>query len=281
MSPDENDQPPVDGDRQQDEQATDASTRQLLSQAMPTTGGSGGDPSPRVGAAPLAVVAALAFLVGGVIGGLVASQFAGGASGSSAGDLRERLADVREERDELREEVDELREEQATEPVDDAPEEDDASDDEVVAEEEQGDVTEVALGRPGADRQVRFRLLEVRQVGSFRDYFDTYRPAAGAKFVQARIEVKNLGKVPVDPFCGTNGAVLVDEEDRNFPWQSDSLGIDGNLTCNDGVKPGFTNVETLVFEIPADAEPRAIALWDGSDPQDTSGDRSWVRALVE
>jgi hypothetical protein len=137
--------------------------------------------------------------------------------------------------------------------------------------------TEVELGAVATDGDVNFRVLNVQRIDAYTTYSGPHHPAKGAAFFQVRTQLANDGKEAADPFCGSNGIRLVDSDDREFKPSDDSITIDGNETCSDGVRPGFRNVETLVFELPIGAKPAAVELWSKDDGDDYFGDVTRVR----
>jgi hypothetical protein len=84
---------------------------------------------------------------------------------------------------------------------------------------------------------------------------------SGAKLVSAKVTIKNGGKRKVDPYCGGGGAVLLDEEDRNYEPIAEVYGIKGNTSvCGDGISPRFRDTLTLAFEVPEDMSVRDLCF---------------------
>ena len=136
--------------------------------------------------------------------------------------------------------------------------------------------TYVKVGQPGKDGTITFRVLGSRQVESIPLPFDDpIRAPAGAKLIAVRVTWRNDGKVRADPFCGQQGAVLIDQEGRNFDLDTDAVSIEANSIC-EGVQPGFRSTEILPFIIPADAQVYGIALWDPAEEDDLDA-RTYVR----
>ncbi|MGE3138125.1 MAG: hypothetical protein AB7I08_08690 [Thermoleophilia bacterium] len=132
------------------------------------------------------------------------------------------------------------------------------------------------VGQPGKDGAVIFRVTKLGPVASLPvEYSDPVTPASGARLIRAEVVITNDGKVKVDPFCGQTGAILVDQEGRNFEFDSNTVSISGNSIC-EGVQPGFRSTETLAFQVPKDARVSSLALWDNSEEGDYEG-RTYVR----
>lgn len=108
------------------------------------------------------------------------------------------------------------------------------------------------------------------------------RAQSGAKLVLIRINLQNVGKESADIFCNFHlGHSLFDKEGRKFDHIKEEDHIKGNTKCNDNIQPGFGNRETLAFEIPANAVPDYIKLWDPRDissgDRDSFGEKTSVR----
>lgn len=147
-------------------------------------------------------------------------------------------------------------------------------------DEESGDDTEEingrtalqrTVGQTGKDGAITFRVTAIEPTAPIqREFDDPISAPSGARLIRATVVIRNDGKVKVDPFCGNSGAILIDDQGRNFEFDSGSVSIDGNSIC-EGVQPGFRSTETLVFAIPEGARPEALALWDGNEPDDFEG----------
>ena len=67
--------------------------------------------------------------------------------------------------------------------------------------------------------------------------------------------------------------MLLDAQDRNYPYE-DVLGGGGNdWICLDGVAPGFNAEATLGFKVPNSFKMGGLVLWDG-DSSDYDGNES-------
>lgn len=140
-----------------------------------------------------------------------------------------------------------------------------------------GNVTTVRRGAYGTDGSLAFKVVGVRPIPSFSTYSGTSRPKPGGRFYEARVVLRNDGKEKADPFCGGTGANLLDGDDRQFTQVTNAISLRGNATCMSGVAPGFSNVERLIFELPANATPSSLVLWDKEDGKDFFGNESSLR----
>lgn len=254
-----------------DEQNTD-------SLALPTTGDGGGAPGGDGGGGSAVAWLLVVVLACAAIGLGVALLVALDRS-PSEGKLRDQRDAARAELAKVRAEL-----EQAEEELDAAAKVAAASETisgDVEEATDRSGTTETTLGRVASDGDLDFRVLDVRRVGAFTTYAGPQEPKAGGAFFQVRTQLANGGTAAVDPFCGSNGIRLVDTQDREFEPLSDSITIDGNETCSDGVRPGFKNVETLIFELPVGAKPAAVELWNKDDGEDYFGDVTRISVAVE
>jgi hypothetical protein len=243
--------------------------------ALPASGGGGSEPPRGTSALPWLLVVLLACATIGLgVALLVALD-----RSPSEGKLRDQRDAARRELAEARTKL-----EQAERELDAAARVDAASETisgDVEEATDRSGTTESELGRVESDGDLDFRVLDVRRVGAFTTYAGPQEPKAGAVFFQVRTQLANGGTKAADPFCGSNGIRLVDAQDREFEALSESITIDGNETCSDGVRPGFKNVETLVFELPVGAKPAAVELWNKDDGEDYFGDVTRIRVAVE
>jgi hypothetical protein len=131
--------------------------------------------------------------------------------------------------------------------------------------------TERSFGGVGIDEGIAFRVTGWETVTSVpQEYDNPVHPVAGAKFVLVTVNWSNKTKTAADPFCGGQGAVLIDSEDRNFePKSSEQISIPGNDICED-LQPGFQRTDKLLFELPNSAKPGSIALWNSDSETDYS-----------
>lgn len=136
-----------------------------------------------------------------------------------------------------------------------------------------------AVGKDGVDGNITFRVAAVKREDSLPTGLgDTLRAPRGANLFVVSTIIRNDGSVKVDPFCGITGAILIDQDGRNFEQHSDTVSIKGNDICR-GVQPGFRSTERLAFALPNGARPAAIALWDNSEPDDYEG-MTYVRVAL-
>ena len=122
------------------------------------------------------------------------------------------------------------------------------------------------------------RFYETARTLPVKEFSDPVKATKGAKFVVAEVTVKNLGKKSTMPFCGGTGTVLIDSENRNFDAASEKMiDLAGNERMCDQINPGFRTSMQLLFEVPSDTQPKAVALWDTDEVDDYFGTTSWVR----
>lgn len=161
-----------------------------------------------------------------------------------------------------------------TEPVDAAP----SVQATTQAEPDSTGATDRSVGQSGKDGSISFKVVSIGVEKSIPlSYQDPITAPAGAKLMVVRVTYRNDGRVKVDPFCGSSGAVLIDDRDRNFEFDSsNAIFIEPNSIC-EGVQPGFKATDILPFIVPAKAQITAVALWDDSEDGDYSGESSWLR----
>jgi hypothetical protein len=128
---------------------------------------------------------------------------------------------------------------------------------------------ERSFGGVGADGDVAFSVKSWRRVSSvLQSYESAKTPVAGAAFVEVTVSYENRGKKALSPFCGGQGAILIDEDDRNFNPKSEiAVGRPGSKIC-DELQPGFKRTDVLVFEIPKSARENSIAVFDPNESDD-------------
>jgi hypothetical protein len=245
---------------------------ETTSAAMPDLDAASGAPRGGSTAVPWLLVAVLACVAIALAVALVVAM----KTTPSMDQLRSQRDEAREQLAKTERELDDARQQLRQAAAVDGATETASSDAE--EEDDSSGVTEVAKGAVGKDGDLAFRVLDVRPIRSFSTYFDTYRPKSGAVFFQVQAQVANNGTAAADPFCGGNGVLLVDVKDREYEPQRDAIGIDGNVTCGDGIRPGFRNTEKLVFELPAGSVPAAVELWNRDDGKDYFGEATRVRA---
>jgi hypothetical protein len=135
----------------------------------------------------------------------------------------------------------------------------------------------LAIGQGGRDEGLGFKVVSLEPVESIPaadEFEESIYPPPGGKLYKAVIGVKNFGDVKADPFCGgAGGAVLLDEQDRNYEYE-DPLGAAGNeWICLDGIAPGFNAQATLGFKVPRSFRMGGLVLWD-SESSDFDGEES-------
>jgi hypothetical protein len=136
--------------------------------------------------------------------------------------------------------------------------------------EPDGKRVERRFGGVGVDGDIAFSVKGWRRVESVSQgqFSPTVRPAKGAAFVEVTVSYENRGKKAVSPFCGGQGATLIDEQDRNFDPDSDvAIFRPGSKICDD-LQPGFKRTDVLVFEIPASAKENSVAVFNSSEDDD-------------
>ena len=106
--------------------------------------------------------------------------------------------------------------------------------------EQSAGITDIGIGQSAKDYNLTFKVESIQVEKSIPiSYSDPIQAPAGAKMMVARVTYRNDGKVKADPFCGGNGAVLIDNQDRNFEFDSsNAIFIDNNRIC-EGIQPGF------------------------------------------
>jgi hypothetical protein len=140
----------------------------------------------------------------------------------------------------------------------------------------------LTIGQGGRDEGLGFKVLSLEQVESIPaadEFEESIYPPSGGKLYAAKLEVKNFGDVKADPFCGgVGGAVLLDEQDRNYEYE-DAVGAAGNdWICLDGIAPGFTAQAILGFKVPRSFRMGGLVLWD-SESSDFDGSESNLLVL--
>jgi hypothetical protein len=164
-----------------------------------------------------------------------------------------------------------------TETVEAAPSDDETVTDDTGTSGSAQGRTERRFGQTGIDDGVAFVVHGWRVVSTIPqgEFTDPAPAGAGAKWVLVDLSFTNKGQTGVDPFCGSDGATLIDAQDRNFEFDGETaIPYPGNEIC-DELQPGFKRKLTLPFKLPKSAEQAAIALWNSSDG-DYGGESSYV-----
>jgi hypothetical protein len=151
-----------------------------------------------------------------------------------------------------------------------------AEESEVWAEEESSEPHEtvVGIGEGAKDDGLGIKVLSIERVESVSpadDYSDpVYAPPGGAVY-KVVVEVKNYGAQAMDPFCIDEGAVLLDENDRNYkPINTSDLN---DWVCLDGVAPGFKATTTFAYQVPKSFKLGGMVLWN-TESSDYDGEQS-------
>jgi hypothetical protein len=134
----------------------------------------------------------------------------------------------------------------------------------------------LAIGQRGRDDGLGFKVLSLERVDSIPaadEFSESIYPPPGGKLYQAVVQVKNLGDVKADPFCGSGGAVLLDVNDRNYEYEDPIGGGSNDWICDTGVAPGFNAQATLGFKVPGSFRMGGLVVWD-SDSSDYDGSES-------
>lgn len=143
-------------------------------------------------------------------------------------------------------------------------------------EVEDPDTTVYEIGSTATDDGLEVRVKTVETVDSVPIIDDwandgPITASKGAKLVRADVVWKNTGKTSVLNFCGGQGAKLIDSEGREF--DSHDRQYEASPTgCGDEVQPGFKAEDILVFELPADATPDVLKIWDSNSEDDFFGE---------
>jgi hypothetical protein len=107
---------------------------------------------------------------------------------------------------------------------------------------------ERSVGGTGIDEVIAFRVSRIAAVASVPvDEFTSggpLRPVRGAKLIAVNVTYRNDTKDSIDPFCGGNGATLVDEQDRNFDPLPDQLDARAAGDMRNEVQPGFRGIRS-------------------------------------
>jgi hypothetical protein len=132
---------------------------------------------------------------------------------------------------------------------------------------------------PGAD----YALGEAGIVGEFifkptafdQTAFEQTGASGGEATYVATISVKNDTSEPQDPFCGDDGAAVMDELGQRY--DGDSVRVGATSNCGDSLRPGRTaDNYQMEFTLPADAKPAVLELWGDLSVVDESDARAWA-----
>jgi Protein of unknown function (DUF2510) len=127
-----------------------------------------------------------------------------------------------------------------------------------------GPPADYALGEAGIVGDFIFRPTTFEQTGSSGNE---------ATYV-ATISVKNDTSEPQDPFCGGDGAAVIDELGRRYG--GDSVLADATANCGDSLQPGLTGDNyQMRFTLPADAKPALLEVWGDFFVVDESDAKAW------
>ena len=127
----------------------------------------------------------------------------------------------------------------------------------VIIEKNIGDEIELAT--------IKFKVNKAEEVNSVSGNFADPKAASdGAKFVVLDLTVTNITKEGFD--FDSDGIELIDNQERKFdPWD-DMIGNVKNYLEMRDMQPGISEVGTMVYEIPNDAESYAIFIGkEGTD----------------
>lgn len=151
--------------------------------------------------------------------------------------------------------------EQAAEPAAD----DDAPADAAPAEELEEPAAEPAedaagIGDPVRDGKFEFTVTEVETgVSEVGDEFLSEQ--AQGQFVLVHMTVSNIGD-QAQMLSGSNQTLIDDQGREHSANGSAAIYLEGSETFLNDINPGNSVEGTVVFDIPADAEPAAVELHD-------------------
>ncbi|MBF6618850.1 MAG: DUF4352 domain-containing protein [Patulibacter sp.] len=144
-----------------------------------------------------------------------------------------------------------------------------SADGEADAADEAGDRKVTRIGKAATDDDMTFKVESFDRVSSVpvSEFSDPITGDDDAAFYIATVTWKNNTSTSARNFCGDRGAVLVDGEYRNFDIDDRTIDVADGGTCED-VQPGFKATVKLLFQMPDDAEPDMLALWNSDAPAD-------------
>ena len=146
----------------------------------------------------------------------------------------------------------------AEQPVDGSAEEPGEAPAEEPAEEPADDA--VGIGTPVASGDLEFTVTGVEPGGT--EIGDVLTTTAQGEFLLVHIEVRNTGD-SAETFSDS-GQKLIDSQGREHETDSSaSIYLPDNDVLFTSINPGNTVVGTLVFDLPADAEPVSVLLSGG------------------
>ncbi len=134
----------------------------------------------------------------------------------------------------------------------------------------------------GSGPEADYALGEAAIVGDFvfkptafdQTAFEQSGASGGEATYVATIDVKNDTSEPQDPFCGDDGAAVVDEQGQRH--DGDSVRGSATPNCGDSLQPGVTaDNYQMEFTLPADAKPVVLELWGALSVVDESDAKAW------
>ena len=134
----------------------------------------------------------------------------------------------------------------------------------------------------GSGPQADYALGEAGIVGDFifkptafdQTAFEQTAASGGEATYVATISVKNDTSEPQDPFCGDDGAAVIDELGQRY--DGDSVRVSATPNCGDSLEPGLTaDHYQMEFTLPADAKPAVLELWGAVSVVDESDAKAW------
>lgn len=93
-------------------------------------------------------------------------------------------------------------------------------------------------------------------------------PAPGEALVDVTIEVANEGTTTVQPFCSSGGRVLIDDEQRNYQPEQDSMYWTKECAT---IPPGGTRSYRQIFRVTEAARGFSVGFYDPEEEGDTGG----------
>lgn len=126
-----------------------------------------------------------------------------------------------------------------------------------------------ALGEAGIVGDFIFRPTAFDQTA-----FEQTGASGGEATYVATISVKNDTSEPQDPFCGDDGAAVIDELGQRY--DGDTVRVSATPNCGDSLEPGLTaDNYQMEFILPADAKPAVLELWGALSVVDESDAKAW------
>ena len=139
-----------------------------------------------------------------------------------------------------------------------------------------------SVGETAADDGLRLTVTSIREVSRIEreTYYKTpFRPPRGGTLIAAKVTYVNETKEPLDPFCGSGSAALVDQKGRSHETVDALYSIEGNDAVCGGAAtpPGNTSTVTLAFKLRRGTHFSHLDLWNGKYAPDFDGEASRVR----